>query len=585
MNTKKIIQTLIIAVVAFIFAPSCTNLDETVYSAVMSENYYRTKDDVVRAVFRPFEHGYYSIVNRFELEELSADQIITPTRDDWWYDGGKWERYHYHTWTIDESTWMPSEWESMYTGIGQCNLVLDDLTKLNPADFDLNTAEFTHFNGQLRTMRAYFYIRLLSAFRNLILTTTSDEAVNSRPENRSQVSPKTVFEFIEAELLWAIDNLSAKNGSAGNGTMQGQFTKGAAAGLLARLYLNAEVWIGEDKYSECAAICERIISGEFGFYEIDTQWDGAFDWDNDKCNEVIFGFPGTYGGTRWHYNNNDNRTIYFRANAYGAEKYFGLLSEGTMNPKYACSPSYDLDGNLYTYELGMVTQKFKKYPEDVRLKKYKNLGNSTREGMFLFGFLPYTQGGTTVNAVSPNGYTTYLRDQVGRFRYNAEAGIPENKTSKLGMGDHNSGWHPVKYPFYPSGQSGCLESDFAELRLAEIYYSLAECKLRKGDANGAGTLLNQVRKRNYPTNTHAQYLYAPDGAATLDLNEMLDEWGREFLAEGRRRTDLIRFGKFGEAWWDKEADTSDHWEIFPISRKVLQANKYLVQNPGYEDVR
>jgi hypothetical protein len=234
MIKKKIIQTIILAVFALILPTSCTDLSETVYGSVMSENYYQTKSDVIRAVFRPFEHVYTCAILKFELEELSADQIITPTRDDWWYDGGKWERYHYHTWTIDEETWQATEWTNMYAGIGQCNLVLDDLERLDPADFDISTAEFANFKAQLRTMRAYCYIRLLSAYRNIILTTTSDEAINSRPEKRSQVSPKATYDFIESELLWAINNLASKEGMEGNGLMQGQFTKAAASGLLAR---------------------------------------------------------------------------------------------------------------------------------------------------------------------------------------------------------------------------------------------------------------------------------------------------------------------------------------------------------------
>ncbi len=75
--------------------PSCTDLSETVYDQVMSQNYYNTKQDVINAVFRPFEHIYESIVRRHEHEELT-DQLITPTRGTWWYDGGKWEKYHYH---------------------------------------------------------------------------------------------------------------------------------------------------------------------------------------------------------------------------------------------------------------------------------------------------------------------------------------------------------------------------------------------------------------------------------------------------------------------------------------------------------
>ncbi len=63
---------------------ACTNLDETLYDQVASQNYYNTKEDVIRSVLRPFEHGYWSIQSRQVLNEETADQLITPTREDWW---------------------------------------------------------------------------------------------------------------------------------------------------------------------------------------------------------------------------------------------------------------------------------------------------------------------------------------------------------------------------------------------------------------------------------------------------------------------------------------------------------------------
>ena len=126
-----------------------------------------------------------------------------------------------------------------------------------------------------------------------------------------------------------------------------------------------------------------------------------------------------------------------------------------------------------------------------------------------------------------------------------------------------------------------MESDYTEIRLPEIIYSLAECKIRRGDVTGAATLLNSVRKRNYPEENYAEVLYAPEGNVVLNEKEMLDEWGREFFAESRRRIDLIRFGKFTSPWWDKQADADRHTEIFPIMRKALNTNPALVQNPGY----
>jgi hypothetical protein len=137
----------------------------------------------------------------------------------------------------------------------------------------------------------------------------------------------------------------------------------------------------------------------------------------------------------------------------------------------------------------------------------------------------------------------------------------------------------AKYPYYPSDDDNKISSAWAEIRLAEIYYSLAECKYRAGDKAGAAELLNDVRVRNYPAGSPS--LYNPDGSQLTD-QEMIDEWGREFLAEGRRRTDLIRWGVFNTGtWWDKQPDADNHTEIFPIGQNVLNSSPQLKQNPGY----
>ena len=150
-------------------------------------------------------------------------------------------------------------------------------------------------------------------------------------------------------------------------------------------------------------------------------------------------------------------------------------------------------------------------------------------------------------------------------------------------GDYNSGWYTVKYPMYSNNDPGAGESDFAEIRLPEIIYALAECKLRRGDDKEAGKLLNSVRRRYYPSDKHKEVLYQPEGNITLDLDEMLDEWGREFLAEGRRRIDLIRFDKFNKGtWWDKQPDADDHTKIYPVPRVQITTNAALKQNPGYK---
>lgn len=558
---------------------SCTDLDETLYDQVGTQNYYNTKMDVIRATFRPFEHAFWSIQSRHVLNELPADQLITPTRDGWWNDSGKWRRLHYHEWDVEDGGDAQTEWNGCFQGIMQCNYVIEDLSKLSAERFGFSQAEFDNLSSQCRVLRAWFYLRLLDAFRNVPLAVSySDVSQNTE----SQVEPKVIYDFIESELKECIPLLVSKDVLGSNANVQGQWTKAAAASLLVRLYLNSEVYIGEPKYTECAQVAQDILDGKYGQYEVADRWDAAFDWNNETCDEVIFGFPASAGYTYWQYQSD----TYWWTTPARARYYLNdsKSKAGDHNTKYAASPSYAPNGTLYNYELGMPIQKFRKYANDERLKLYRNLGNSKREGMFFFGYLEYKdENGNTKRVKAPEvDYELYIRDAVGKFQGLAPDRWLTAGSSTLRDGDHNSGWHFAKYPFYSDDDPGQMESDYTEIRLPEIIYSLAECKLRAGEKEEAAELLNSVRRRNYPADELQQVLYAPEGNATLNMNEMLDEWGREFFAESRRRIDLIRFGKFCTGtWWDKQPDADDHTKIFPIMRPILNSNHNLVQNPGY----
>lgn len=559
---------------------SCTNLDETLYDQVGTENYYNTHNDVVRAAMRPFEHAYWSIMSRHVLNELTADQLITPTRDGWWDDSGLWRKYHDHSLDVEDGSEVSTEWNGCFQGIGQCNYVIEDLSKLDPTRYGFTQAEFANLQAQDRTLRAWFYLRLLDAFRHVPLAVSFyDHSLNTD----DQVEPRKLFDFIESELKESLPQLARKESLGTQSAVQGQWTQAAAAALLVRLYLNAEVYIGEDR---CAAVADDILSGKYGAYQVAGRWDAAFDWDNDACDEVIFGFPGAQGYSHWHY---DANTYWWTVPAR-ARYYLGdsKCKAGDHNCKYAASPSYDPTGHKYAYELGMPVERFRKYQGDERMRLYRNLGNGRREGMFVYGYLDYTneQGEHKRVQAPERPYDLYIRDAVGQFQGLGPEEWLSDATSQLESGDHNSGWHFAKYPFYADNDARQLESDYTEIRLPEVIYSLAECRLRQGRADEAARLLNTVRRRCYTSLSDEQLrdvLYAPEGRVRLDEREMLDEWGREFFAESRRRIDLIRFGQFHKAWWDKAADNDSHTDIFPIMRPILNANTHLKQNPGYSN--
>lgn len=557
---------------------SCTKLDEKVYDKVDASGFLTRRDDVIRDFLRPFEHGYWSIQGNdyFAAVENSSDEMGTYNRQGDWQDGGYYQRMHYHTWTTQDG-FTNGVWTNLYQGIVLSTNSLQDMESItDPGKLSVTPEELADFKSELRVLRAWFYLRALDFYRNVEIITDVKNTTQGNPQS----TPQETFAFIEKELIESMPGLLTRN-QLSNQAM-GRWTKAGAASLLARLYLNAKVYTGTEKFVECEAVSRDIISGKYGAYALDSRWDAPFDYTNALVtSEVIYGFPGTLARTHWQYDGG----MYFNAMTYDAAPlYCGFTDFGQANPRFAMQPGRDVDSVEYSFQLGKPFVKFQRYPDDVRLKKYRNLGNSTREGMFLYGYLPFTR---TVNGVArpdtvrgnKGPYALFIRDQVGLFLGAKPGTRISDKESNMNHADHNSGVFFLKYPLYPTPDANRITSAYAEIRLSEIYYTLAECLYRKGDKPGAAGLLNQVRQRNFPAGSAS--LYRADGSQLTD-QEMLDEWGREFLGENRRRTDLIRWGVFSSGtWWDKKPDADKHTEIFPIGRDILNANPQLVQNPGY----
>jgi hypothetical protein len=121
----------------------------------------------------------------------------------------------------------------------------------------------------------------------------------------------------------------------------------------------------------------------------------------------------------------------------------------------------------------------------------------------------------------------------------------------------------------PSGIGPDLNNDFPIYRYADVLLMKAEAAWRQGNTAVALQFVNQVRERSN---------VAP--LTSIDASILLAERGREMFAEGHRRSDLIRFGRFNDAWWEK-APSQPFRNLFPIPENQLQANPNLTQNPGY----
>ena len=125
---------------------------------------------------------------------------------------------------------------------------------------------------------------------------------------------------------------------------------------------------------------------------------------------------------------------------------------------------------------------------------------------------------------------------------------------------------------YENGGTPNMSNDWVIFRYADILLGKAECLFNEGDNAGALTIVNQIRARE------PGVLTAFAGPLTAD--QLLAERGREMYVENVRRQDLIRFGKFNDAWWEKEVSDATR-NIFPIPKEQMDANPKLTQNPGY----
>ncbi|GEO07428.1 hypothetical protein AAE02nite_50920 [Adhaeribacter aerolatus] len=545
-------------------APACTDLEEEPFDVLLSQNYYQDKNSIIAAVTRPYEHGHWNgwDGDRWLISELTADQFVWPQKGRHGQDGGDWVRLHRHEWNNLDSH-INGGWEGPYQGIGQCNLIINDLTNLNYATMGLTEADKAQHIGELRVLRAWFYTFLIDYFRSVPIVTQPNE-------RKGQSTPQEVFAFMEQELKEALPGLP-KNGRPG------RWDQGGAAAVLVRIYLNAEKWIGTPKYTEAGQYAQDIIDGKYGTYSIDTDYRGPFrsGIKNYHSPENIFEFPHAkniyeFG---WMY----NAMMHYQAR-YSLDNDWGGWNGITL------TPSRDMEGNIYPYKLGKPFEKYSK--DDKRKQPFRTTSsNGDYEGFFLIGQqyeFNKTRGYGFDSTKVVNGTEEYngkpLRyvDQVGRFSEGA-AGLA--KGSHVETGEENSGVRLLKFPWLPMSQNLFQFNSAPEIRLAEMYYALAEVKFRAGDKASAARLLDAVRKRNFPEDKWEEHSYQSN-LSRLTEDEFVDELGREFLGERHRRTDLVRWDKFDDAWWDKAVDTEDR-SVFPIPLRQINTNPLLKPN-GFE---
>lgn len=561
MKLKHIIAVTVGA--AALCAPSC-DLDEKFYSEVTPDTFFTSPESTYAVLCRPFTHWkWYIGADRWYLQELTTDEMVCPKRGSDWYNSGEYYRLHYHTWSPDDR-FVVNTYDGTTGGISRALEAKSDLQGVDYNAIGLNDAVKAAHINQLNAITAYFYMRGLDYFGGMPIYYSVDDDLCARSTARE------TYAHIETLLKDAIPALSKK--TTLGASEDGYIKQAAAAALLAQLYFNAVAYIGEEHFDECAEICRDIIGGVYGTYELDKTWYGPHCFDNNTSPEVIWTVPSENSKVEWNW--------YFQYfYHYSAYEYFGIETAGYNG--FMLTPSLDPQGRYYTqWKLGSPYRKFN--DKDLRKKPYRYLGSRKYEGMFLVGDQtnPNNPSQQCLGQKEYSGKVINLVDQVARFsevgtKYNSVAEL----TSTMADGEENSGVRLVKAP-QPNLDDKLLRwnPDCPVIRLSEIYYMLAECELRAGDRKTAAGLINQVRGRNFEGGADPN----PVTADNLDEYRMLDEWMIEFLGEGRRRTDLIRWDKFvTESWWDHTPLNDKNKNLFPIPNSAISANNLIEQNPGY----
>ena len=561
MKLKHIIAVTVGA--AALCAPSC-DLDEKFYSEVTPDTFFTSPESTYAVLCRPFTHWkWYIGADRWYLQELTTDEMVCPKRGSDWYNSGEYYRLHYHTWSPDDR-FVVNTYDGTTGGISRALEAKSDLQGVDYNAIGLNDAVKADHINQLNAITAYFYMRGLDYFGGMPIYYSVDDDLCARSTARE------TYAHIETLLKDAIPALSKK--TTLGASEDGYIKQAAAAALLAQLYFNAVAYIGEEHFDECAEICRDIIGGVYGTYELDKTWYGPHCFDNNTSPEVIWTVPSENSKVEWNW--------YFKYfYHYSAYEYFGIETAGYNG--FMLTPSLDPQGRYYTqWKLGSPYRKFN--DKDLRKKPYRYLGSRKYEGMFLVGDQtnPNNPSQQCLGQKEYSGKVINLVDQVARFsevgtKYNSVAEL----TSTMADREENSGVRLVKAP-QPNLDDKLLRwnPDCPVIRLSEIYYMLAECELRAGDRKTAAGLINQVRGRNFEGGVDPN----PVTADNLDEYRMLDEWMIEFLGEGRRRTDLIRWDKFvTESWWDHTPLNDKNKNLFPIPNSAISANNLIEQNPGY----
>ena len=502
--------------------------DESGYIAGLTKLYFNFVSNETTDL-QVSDAGASELVRAFwTVQEVTSDACKCAWENDAWVRA------------MNTNTWSDADNDATYAvyvrtlqGIAYTNEYLRQTASDRLSDRGVSSelaAKIQGFRAEARFLRAYFYWMALDVFGDVPFTTENSPFGGG--VNPKQASRKDVFDYCISELTALAADDSPMPAARSN---YPRADKGAVLGLLARMYLNAEVYTGTPMWQEAKDACEDIFT--MG-YSLCPEYADLFRGDNgenpEALNEVLFGISYDAEQTQ----------------SYGGTSYLTLAAIAATD----VSSTQMINGVNNGWGGIRVPYEY--------VEKYFNVRNAD-----------YSAGTYDVN------------DKRGRMFY--IKGRSESMDGALYV--FLNGWSFLKFNNIPHNmdQDSYLETaaskaysdiDFPMIRLGEIYLIYAEACMNLGQANTALPKVQELAARAGVT--------AP---TSITQEWLIEERARELMWEGHRRTDLIRYGKFTSSsflWTYKGGSFSgqgfdDHMKIFAIPASELASNPELHQNPGY----
>ncbi|RYY57225.1 MAG: RagB/SusD family nutrient uptake outer membrane protein [Chitinophagaceae bacterium] len=530
-----------IVLLSMALLPACTKLDKKIYSVVPNQNFWQTPAQIAAGIAPAYANLSQIPAGEYQnLMEHSADGQLTPARGADWLAAGQHIEMWTHTWHAETEA-VVNTWPDLYRGISNINFILSVVNSLDPIPPDL-----ANINAELKTLRALYYYWAMDLYGNVPLVTD----FNTDPTTITNSTRKQVYDFVEKEIK---DNINLVTSTTGL-TTYGRVTKYLSFTILAKLYLNSEIYVNQPRWAEARDMCDSVILSNK--YSLMTNYYDNFSQNNESSTENIFAVP--FDNVNIGGNNIQTQTLH-----YDNEPNTGIRGGGWNG---YCS-------NAEFYSNFDTTSVYAKRGQNT----YRTFLDS-RSGQYLVGQqfnerMSYPPS-TNVLVASDNAALRLTDKQTGKllsFYPNVKEVNNPTDTFRL------AGVRSVKF-FPNAGVQTSMSNDFPLYRLADVLLMRAEASMRNGTATGTDlNYVNMVRTRAYGGDASKNWTMPQ-----LTLVNMLAERARELAWEDHRRTDVIRFGTFGNARVPAKAQDADrHFEIFPIPKAEYLTNPNLKQNPGY----